>query len=268
MPLLSFSSLFAAFERIPQSPMQVGSGYTRLSTGPSAVDFLTQPASLVHVQGFGSTLFYGSPFRLGQLNQVSASVVFPSGFANFGVAVSSFGNTLYRETTFSLASGRRMGRNMDIGILVSGHELSIQNYGSDRTVGVTGSVNYHLSESLEWSLIYGNLNSPRLGEAGELLPQVVAMGFGFSPIPDLTATVEVERDLEFESRYKFGIRWRPLQSLGLATGFISRPAQITAGVSFQLKRQPLGPYGRISYAFATHPELDISQVFALYLSLP
>ena len=266
--LIHFSVLFAAFERIPQSPSQVGAGLTYSSTEQPAVDFLTHPASMAYAQRFGSMVYYASPFQLKLLRQVGASIVIPHEWANVGIAFASLGMELYRETTLFLGGGRRLGKQMDVGILIATYQLSIKNYGSDWTVGVTASVNYSLMESLRWSLIYRNLNSPRLGTSRELLPQVAVMGFTFLPTSSLTTSMELERDLNLESRYKFGVRWRPHDILAVSTGFVSHPGQVTAGISLRLGGQSSKPSANISYAIATHPELAISQVFALHLSLP
>jgi len=266
--LLLSSFLFAAFERIPQSPMQIGSGFTHFNTEPSAQDFLSHPATLTHIQKIGFAVFYIFPFQIRSLSHYGISVVFPVKSTHLGAAFSSFGKELYRETTLSLALGTSIGEYMSAGIVMNGHELSIRNYGSERTVGVTASVSYRLAKTVFWSLLYRNLNSPKLGVSEESLPQVVSTVLGFSPIASVTTSLELERDLEFESRYKFGIRWRPVEDLRISTGFVSHPSQVTAGIAFLLKDFSFVSLGRISYALATHPELANSHSFALHFTLP
>jgi len=248
--------------------MQIGSGFIHFNREQSALDFLSHPAVLAHVHRTGFAVSYGFPFQLQSLNHYSVSTVFPFKSIKLGTAFSAVGKEVYRETTFSLGGGYSIGDNMSFGILINGHELSIRNYGSDRTVGIVASVNYSFTKSMQWSLLYRNLNSPKLGVSREPLPQVVATVFGFSPTPSLLAAVELERDLEFESRYKFGIRWQPIEALRVATGFVSHPTQVTAGISLQVKGLFSISLGKISYAIVTHPELAISQVFALHITLP
>lgn len=260
---LSISLLWAAFERVPQGPLNVGSGFTTPVVGLSELDFLTHPASLARIEHTGFSVLYSSPFQLTALDQYTLSIALPSRLTNWGIAFSSLGKGIYRETTVSVGTGRTVGQHMEMGVLVNAHELSIKNYGTSRTVGISLSVTYGLTETIRWSLLYRNLNSPKLGQSREFLPQVVVTAFDFSPTPSLITAVELERDLEFRTRYKFGVRWQPLDVVAVATGFASHPGQVTGGVSFEVE-----PWGQISYGIATHPELAISQVFAIRLTLP
>ncbi|MEE9166442.1 MAG: hypothetical protein V3U24_03135 [Candidatus Neomarinimicrobiota bacterium] len=265
---LSLSFVFSAFETLPQSPLQVGSGFTHFAEDSWEVNFLSHPASLAHLRRTGGTFLYTSRFQLTPLNQYSLAAAFPAGPANLALAFTSFGKGVYRETTFSLATGYTIGQKMETGLTINGHELSIRDYGSSRTMGITASVSYYLAETVRWSLLYRNLNSPKLGRSKESLPQVLVTVFDFSPVPSVTAAMELERDLEFRSRYKFGMRWQPMNIMTIATGFISHPGQVTAGISLRPGKGSSKWFGEIGYAIATHPELAISQVFAVRFTLP
>ena len=266
--LIMFSTLYAAFERIPQSPQQTGSGFTRFNPEASAIDFLSHPASLSRIQKHSLAVLYTFPFQIKSLSHTGLSFVFPVRSRQMGVAFFSLGKELYRETTFSLAIGTSMGEHMALGLVMNGHELSIKNYGSERTVGISASSSYRFTETIQFSLLYRNLNSPKLGVSRESLPQVVSTVLGYSPTPSLATAIELERDLEFESRYKFGLRWIPNNALMLLTGFISQPGQVTAGIVFRVKGLFSTSPGQISYAIATHPELANSHSFALHFTLP
>lgn len=248
--------------------MQIGTGLTHSSTTPSDMDFLTHPASLAQTKQIGSSAVFSLPFQTLALGHYGLSVTFPARGAGLGIAFSSLGKQLYRETTVSVGAGKTIGKHMSVGFVMNGHEISIQNYGASRTVGVAASVSYDLMENLRWSLLYRNLNSPELGRSREPLPQVVTTLLDFSPLRTLSTVMELQRDLEFHSRYKFGIRWQALEPVTIATGFASHPGQFTAGILFKIRHPASGLSGQIGYAVATHPELPISQVFAFQLRLP
>ncbi|MBC8174603.1 MAG: hypothetical protein H8E82_02965 [Candidatus Marinimicrobia bacterium] len=254
--------LFSAFERISQSPIQVATGFSSFFEDGSPLEFLSHPASLSKTNQISTALFYSSPFQLKQLNHYGAYLSSPFKTFAIGTGFATFGNTLYRESIASVAVAKEFGHHFRFGLVASAMEVSIKNYGSTRTAGISTSIDYHLIETIRWSLAYHNLNAPRIGKSGELLPQVVITGITYSPSRSITAVIEVEKDLEFDSRYKFGVHWRPFFPLCIASGFVNHPVQVTGGFTFEIKGQ------KISYAIATHPDLSVSQVFALRISLP
>lgn len=260
--IVLFSGLWGAFDRLPLMPNLVAMGMSHFGPGGMPSHFLSHPASLASANRLNATAFYGRPFSLAPLNNAGAVVSTPWRYGNVGIGFHSFSNKLYGETTFVVAFGRRLGRYLDIGMLLAGHELSIVNYGSQQTVSISASAAYEISESVIWSLLYQNLNAPRIGASDELLPQVIVAGFSFTPNSRIAATTEFEKDLQFDSRYKFGLLWKPFESFTLMTGFATNPGQVTAGITLKIIGQ------EISYAIANHPELDLSHILSLSFSLP
>ncbi|MCH8068346.1 MAG: hypothetical protein IID16_03585 [Candidatus Marinimicrobia bacterium] len=256
------SALCAAFERVPLSFSQTACGLSNFMPTSSPITFFSHPANLARSQSKSVAMFFEAPFQITKLHNFGAGFTMPLKFGRFGVGFHALGNNVYRESTVTIGAGKKFGDYFEAGLVINGNELSIKNYGSTRTVSLSASLNYSLSETIQWSLLYQNFNGPKLGKTDELLPQVIAMGFVFSPTSTIQSVIELERDLEFETRYKFGVLWQLFKSLTLATGFINHPAQMTTGISFKIKGQ------RISYAFSTHPELAFSQLLTIQFSLP
>ncbi|MFQ6616469.1 MAG: hypothetical protein ACE5HZ_06840 [Fidelibacterota bacterium] len=257
----------AAFERVPQSPLATGSAYSYFLGERSLIDFLSHPADLARTGRVGFSVFHSSSFGVAALGQYGFTLTAPMKGGTLGTGFATLGQTRYRETALSVGAGRRIGAGLDAGVLLNIFELYIANYQTDRTVAATVSVSYALGERVRWSLLFRNLNGPHLGRSRELLPQIVSTGVTVSPTARVTSALELEKDLEFENRYKFGLLWQPLSLFTVTTGFITHPAQATAAVSVEF---PLlnPPYlGRVSYGLATHPELAISQVLSLQFVL-
>lgn len=257
----------AAFERIPQSPLATGSAFSFFLPTGSSTDFLSHPAGLSHLHGIALSAFNSSPFQMAALNQNGITLAVPLNSSVLGAGFATLGRTQYQETVVTVGAGRETGTDLDAGILLSFVELYIANYGTDRTFAMTVSASYALAEGAQWSLLYRNLNRPRVGRSREILPQVISTGLTFSPLASVTSTFELENDLAFKNRYKFGLRWQPLSHITSATGFATHPAQFTAGIALQFTRLNPSYEVRISYGLATHPELAISQVVSLQLGL-
>lgn len=259
---LSLTILSAAFERLPSSPLQMGMGFSALSVEETPLAMVSHPASMSRLREPSADVFYSTSFRLSELDYSGAAVAAPLSFASMGASATTFGSSLYKETSFSIATAGEIGNNLSVGMSFTGHELTIKNYGSTRAIALSVSAGFQIAEDLRWSLLYRNLNSPRIGTSRELLPQVVATGILFTPTERIAAALEVEKDLLFTPRFKFGGGWSPISGFRLAAGFVSNPSQATAAIQITLKGQ------NISYAVATHPALPVSQMVALQFRLP
>lgn len=265
--LILFIPSPGAFERIPQSPLATGSGFSFFLPVGSPTDFLSHPAVLSRVQKGEFSTFHSSPFRLAALTQNGITLAVPFKTGVLGAGFASLGQSRYRETVGAVGTGVRIGPNFEAGILLNFFELHISGYGSDRTFGLTVSTSSTFLEGVRWSLLYRNLNRPRLGPAREILPQVIATGVTFSPVPYTTSTLEFEKDLTWGNRYKFGLRWQPLSRITTSTGFATHPTQYTAAVAVQIPRVNPSYEVSLGYGLAFHPELPISQVVSLQLGL-
>jgi len=260
--LVSLSSLFAAFERIPSSPLQIGMGFSSLGSQNTPSIMVTHPASLNSIYSPAADIFYSDNYHLSELDFSGLSIAAPFSFATMGVTAATFGSSLYRETSLSLAAARDIGNDLSVGMSITSHELTIKNYGSTRALALSISADYEIASDLQWALLYRNVNSPRIGTSEELLPQVITSGIIFSPSEHLTAVLEVEKDLLFTPRFKYGGSWSPIPELRLAAGFVTNPSQVTSAIQITMKGQ------KISYAVSTHPALPISQMVALHFQLP
>ncbi|MFQ6608802.1 MAG: hypothetical protein ACE5EE_09735 [Fidelibacterota bacterium] len=259
---LSLTILSAAFERSPSSPLQMGMGFSALSVEDTPLAGVNHPASISRFTSKSTDLFYTDSYQLTNLNYSGIALVYPLSFVKIGAATTSFGSPLYRETSFSIIVARAVGTYLNIGLSLNYYELTIKRYGATSTTAISTSFSYALAENLKWSLLYRNLNSPRIGTSRELLPQVVSTGFLYTPVKQIVTTFEVENDLLFTPRFKFGIGWSPLTGLRFAAGFVTHPSQATAAIQILWKGQ------KISYAIANHPDLPVSQMVAVQFRLP
>lgn len=256
--LLAISLCFGAFERVPFLPLQVAAGSVFQTVGGSP-NMFTDPSSLLRVGGVQSSMITSTPFGIAQLADRTWTIASSHRLAHAGLSAQIFGLALYRETTVAVAAARKIGRHLEVGLRLSAHQIDIKNYGAHRTVTVSGSMTYPLSETARWSLHGLNLNAPRLGRSEEPLPQIMAMGFQYAPAGPLQALVEIEKDLSHRERTKFGLIWEATPWLTLASGFSTNPAQMSAGLSLKLFRLA------IDYAIATHPHLPETHTLALHL---
>ena len=96
--LLFFSSnAFAAFELIPRSTINIGTGKINLNTSGSFIDMMNEPGSLVYYNRNGGAAIWARPFQIKDLQQTSIAGGLIYKKWGFGVGFTSFGNKFYSE---------------------------------------------------------------------------------------------------------------------------------------------------------------------------
>jgi len=201
------------------------------------------------------------PFGLAELSSAEIAFLQPFKPGSLVVTGSVFGSDLYRETTVSLSAGGTVCKRFEVGISLTLYGLSIRDYGSASTIGVTAGVHFRLSETLCLALSACNLNGPAIGAVREPLPQVMHAGLSYRPLPGFLIAMDVGKDLQFPTDLAIGLEYAPIEALFLRGGTTLNPSTYSAGVG--LRTAVL----RLDYALSAHPDIGLSQGFSITLVL-
>lgn len=241
----------AAFEYAPSDPRNIGQGMVIINFSQGFSGSMQDPASLADITRIGLSFNGGVLFRMKNLGHEAGNLVLPLNLGTLGVGFSSFGNQLYAESQIILGWGQRVHHRVMVGVGINYYSLSVRDYGSASSFGLTLAWHIQLGPQLFWGGILKNINSPTIGYEKEALPQIIVSGL-YVPFSEfISAQIEWEQDTLYDGWLKFGVRLYPLPWLTLATGYAS--GRMTAGVGLQLK------YVFFDYSFVTHPHLGFSQ---------
>ena len=249
-----------AFELFPSSSINVGKGLMimgfDLESGIAGLD----SASLVLLNNPTICSAFNNRFGLSDLAMRSAMIAIPHRWANASLLLSRFGNSVYRETTASISIGKLLFGRINVGTALSFYDLTIKDYGSDNTLGMTLSWHYDWNSTLVWGGSLHNINVPKISAYNEPLPQIITTGIIFKPLDIARAQIDREQDTEYSGRMKFGMTYKPLTNIIVVIGRASNPDQLTFGLQLSLKGLA------IEYAAASHPNLALSQWFGIGFS--
>lgn len=247
MPIICFG----AFEGTSIAPVNIAQGLLMVNFNNSYGSSIPDPASLVFNKKPGLSFLTGKIFNLKQLQRQTVKSAFPLKNGTLGLDISVFGNGKYSESQISLGWGGYIQRRISLGVVIHSYSLSVQKYGNASTLGISLAAHFQLSPELDWGLLLKNLNQPKIGKAGEILPQLIITAIHFSPAPALAAQIEWEQDTMYRGIFKFGFEVKPKPWLFLRGGYVS--GQLTAGIGWRLN------YVLFDYAFVTHPHLGNTQ---------
>ncbi|MBL7010574.1 MAG: hypothetical protein ISR82_05085 [Candidatus Marinimicrobia bacterium] len=213
---------------------------------------IMDPASLAmghQIRFAGQT---GQRYNLKPLSHQNFAGEIPSRWGNFALGIQTFGVKQYKESTFSLAYGRRIKQKLLGGVTVNMYSLSIPNYGSATTVGISLAWQVNLNDNIRWGTILHNINGPTIGKSKDPLPQLILSALSFHPTKKISIQIEWEQDTAFAGHLKTGFSFQPKDWLSLHTGFISGTGQVTGAIGVNFHQV------NINYAMANHPQLGPS----------
>lgn len=238
--------LLAAFESYPISTFNTGFGKMTLSTKGNILDIFNEPSSLIQFKKEGGEVIWNRPFQINELQQTAfAAGLIYKGWG-IGIGASNFGNKIYSESIFTITAANSFKGKLNYGVNILVYQLKIDNYGTDHTIGITGSIRYNINKSWDWVSTVRNINLPKIGSTKEALPRIVTTGFVGSIYEKITIAAEWEQDIDFEGSLKFGVMLKPIDQLYISVGGLSNPGQFTAGISLNINKLYF-EYGTIAY---------------------
>jgi len=243
--------LSAGFERTALPAAVVGRGFSGVAFA-SEQNVWLNPAALSTVASFTSSVFYSpSPFQLPQLTNFGLLIADDVGIAKVSASFTSFGFSLYKETTGSLSFANSDIQNFSFGATLSIYHLSIARYGTAvKSCFDIGAV-YSFTEALSFGAALHNVAGSTFGNDDDI-PQVVLAGLSYRVIETMVVMVDLVNDVRYEPTYRVGTEFQPHDIVTLRTGIQGEPSRLFGGVGIHLSTIT------VEYGIATHDDLGLT----------
>jgi hypothetical protein len=225
----------AGGENIPKGARFAGMGYTGL-TLTDLWGVRLNPAGIAALEAPMVGIFHQTHFLTSELTDQGLAVAIPFREGTFGVAADRFGYSLYNETNVTLAYAMRFGDGLRAAVQMRHTGIRLgENYGSAGALVAEAGMQAKLTDAV-WmgAHIYNPGRSSLGGPYDERIPTLLRAGITYIFSPNLLMNLEAEKDIDRDERYRFGLEYRPNQSLFLRTGISSGPVQAHVGVGFRL----------------------------------
>jgi len=242
-----FQHTSAAFEELAHDARTASLGPVfTASRGPESV--LLNPAGTAGLASASACFSSAVPFGLKELAVHSFCAAFPLRMGSLGLALSTCGCSLYRESTFAAAWSVRFDGRIDAGIALRSLNLKIERFGSWTGAAVDAAVRISLGDRWSFGFSGTGLNQAAV-EAYSPVPQVTRVGVLHVPAENVVLAAEIEKDFRFPAAFHGGLEWTPFPGFSLRCGFGRSPAQFACG--FGLGWKGFG----MDYACTLHPVL-------------
>lgn len=216
--------IYGAAGQMPGRPLaSVYTGAGAYSTRHIDVfSFLLNPAALAGLKAGAVGVLGERRFLMKELNYYNAVAGIRTNSGNFGLVAGIFGFSEYRETTISIAHGRRLSSKMDLGVQFNYHSLQINGYGQLSSVGFELGSIFHFSPKFHLGF---HVTNPFIGSFGkqqqEKLTSVYSTGFGYDASDKFFASLELLKEEDQPINVNAGLQYRLLPFLLARMGISS-----------------------------------------------
>ncbi len=168
-------------------------------------------------------------------NRIGAAALFPIGPGTGALSVFRFGDELYSESLVSISFANRLG------IAALGGRLNYLQYRAEG-FGIRNALTLNLgglaelTSTLRLGAWIHNLNRPKLSTDGDHAPVRMATGLTYLPTDNLTLVTELEKELDYPTRWKLGMEYAFRKRLYARSGFNFKPNSVFFGMGFLVRK--------------------------------
>lgn len=209
-----------------------GMGYTGATFGDINALFTNQ-AGLAGVDKTTATAFGEQRFLLSELGSYSFGLALPTTSGTFGLSLNYFGFEGYNEQRIGLAYGRRLFDKLSIGAQALVLNTQIPEYGN--RAAVTFELGFLATLLPELQLGVHAYSPIRVQVVeSEYLPSVLKAGLQYRPSEQIRLLAEVEKDIDYPARAKFGLEYQLADPFQLRVGVATQPTTVNFGLGYQI----------------------------------
>jgi opacity protein-like surface antigen len=219
-------------------------------------------ASLAQLQGGAFGVYGERRFLLEELNQFSAIVAMPTTEGTFALQGDYFGFSSFNENQLGLAYGRKISRQMDIGIKFNYHTVQVSGYGNASAINFEAGTIFHLTEKLHAGVHAYNPLSSRFGNNNnERLASLYRIGFGYEASEKVFLSGEIVKQENLGVSVNAGLQYNVTGNVFLRTGISTLTNNTYAGVGLKFG------FARVDLNAAYHPQLGVTPGLLLLFNL-
>lgn len=217
------------------------------------------PAALADVDKFSVGLSYENRFLLKELQSQGLAIAIPLkvGVISFGGQM--YGYRLYRSYKAGLGYSMKLSDKFFAGVQLNYQGLSLsENYGSKSSMTAEAGVYAKFTEKWKMGLSVFNLGRTKLSDyEDDRFSTIMRLGSSFDFSKKLVFAVEIEKDLEYDPRFKMAIEYQVIENFYVRGGVQTTPLELTFGFGYHFKQIHL------DFGSAYHQTLGWSPHFSI-----
>jgi len=229
------------------------------TTQQNVFSVIDNQAGLAGVDNILIGVTSNNSFLIEGLYTFTAVTGIPTKSGNFGAGLQYKGYEGYNELKATIAYGRKLFENLNIGASINAYNLNITNYGNTMVINATIGLQAQLSKQL---LLGAHISNPvkiNLTEDEQsVLPTTLTAGLRYKPSSKASVYVEGEKSISNTAIFKGGLAYQIINNFELMIGAASSVDSFTAGLNWQMKSLQIAFAGSYHTVLGFSPALSLS----------
>ncbi|WP_192351148.1 hypothetical protein [Algoriphagus sp. Y33] len=230
--------------------------------GMDTWSYFNNPGGLAKLESSAVSAGYDSRFGLKELGTVDLAGAWKVKAGTVGFGVSRYGGNLFNQQSLGFAFANQLGI-VSIGGKLEWFQTHIEGFGDGNAIIFSLGGMAELSSTFSVGASISNLNRTKISKDTDVrLPTGISLGLLYTPIPQLQAHLEVEKDIQIKPVIKAGLEYGIKDWAFIRTGINSNPSRLFFGLGLKSNRFIL------DYAHGQNQALGSTNHVSLGFSLP
>ena len=250
--IVCFFSSLAQTVRRPVGALYTGLGAYSLNEA-DVFSFTNNQGSLAQMKNIAIGVYGEKRFMLNELSLYQLALAIPTHSGNFGIKSGYFGFSDYNETQIGFAYGRKLGKNIDLGVQFNYNGISIAGYGNAGAINFEIGTVLHLTDKLSAGFHAYNPVGGKFGKDNdEKLASIYTVGFGYEASPKFFLSAEIEKEEDQVVSINAGLQYKIISQLMIRGGIATNTSSLYGGAGLYIKSL------RIDVLANYHPQLGVT----------
>lgn len=197
---------------------------------PGALGFLTKGAAGVS---------YEARYMLKELQSQSIAVAVPLKVGVISAGGQFYGYDAYRTTRAGIGYSMKLVDNISAGVQLNyiGMGFGSSYYGRKDGLSAEVGALAKISDQVNIGFSVVNLTRSKLSEyKDERFGTILRLGVSYKVIEQLLIMGEIEQEINFDTRFRFGLEYHPIEILYVRAGVQGAPMDLAFGFGLEYKR--------------------------------
>jgi hypothetical protein len=226
--------------------------------------------NLGFVKQAGVAAFYENRFFVKELSQSGFASVLPIKKGTFGLAYSTLGYKLYRESQVTLSYGIKLNETVSIGIGMDYLNTQISDlYGqANALTGSVGMTMKLLSQLTIATHVYNPFRAAITNYNHEKIPTLFKFGAQYVFSKNVCLVSEAEKTSGQKTNIRLGIEYNPVSNIYLRVGGCTYPSQTSFGIGVLYKGLKIDVSSMFHSVLGLSPQIGLHYAFGKKPSSP
>ena len=220
-------------------------------------------AGLGFERNVSAGVYYENRFLLKELALKGVVVSLPVKAGTFGLCVTNFGYSLYKENKYSLSFAKAFGDKLSIGVAMDYLTTKIaEGYGSKGLLAAEIGIQSKPIKGLTIGAHVFNPTRAKIAEYNnERLPTILRLGADYNFSDKIILAVETEKDISQKAIFKAGLEYKAVKEFYLRLGIATNPTLSSFGFGLNLKNFKIDFSANYHQTLGVVPQLGLTYSF-------